>query len=104
MVPSAVAWIGELRATVATSSRGGRISTCEVNRGWLREASYLAQVVRLIGDRERVAILGPGVLRFALERDYVELFKRPDRVIDVQPAGRVPTDELVDRVRKLSAP
>jgi hypothetical protein len=103
IVPSAVAWIGELRATVATSSRTGRISTCQFNRGWLREPAYLAHVARLIGDRGRVVILGPSELRVALEREYLSLFKRPDRLVDVEPAALLATDELVERVRTLSA-
>ena len=40
-------------------SGDGRISTCEISRGSLSEGAYLAQIVRLIGDRQRVVILGP---------------------------------------------
>jgi hypothetical protein len=66
-------------------------------------APYLAQVVRVIGDRQRVVILGPSSVRLALEREYVAAFRRPDRLVDVEPAGPVSSDELVDRLRTLAA-
>jgi hypothetical protein len=99
---SAVVWIDDSKAIVATMSDDGRVSTCEFERGWLPEVAYLAQVVRVIGDRERVAILGPSSMRLLLEREYVTVFHRPDRLVDVEPAGPVPADELVERVRALA--
>ena len=101
--PSAVAWINERQATVATMSHDGRISTCEISRGWLGERSYLAQVVRVIGDRKRVVILGPSSVRLALEREYVAVFKRPDRLVDVELAGPIDTGALIDRLRNLAS-
>ena len=100
---SAVVWIDDSRAIVATMGDDGRVSTCEFERGWLPEVNYLAQVVRVIGDRERVTILGPSSMRLLLERDYVTVFHRPERLIDVEPAGPVPVDDLVVRVRTLAA-
>ena len=101
--PSAVVWIDGHRAAVAAMSGDGRIVTCELSRGWLPESSYLAQVVRVIGDRQRVMILGPSPVRLALERDYVARYRRPDRLVDVEPADRVSPEELVDQVRTLAA-
>ena len=100
--PSAVVWINGRQAVVAAMSHDGRISTCEISRGWLAKSSYLAQVVRVIGDRQRVVILGPSSLRLALEREYVTVFHRPDRLVDVEPAGPVSFEELVDRLRTLA--
>ena len=101
--PSAVVWINGRQAVVAGMNREGRISTSEVTRGWMREPQYLAEVVRLIGDRQRVMILGPSSVRLALERDYVAMYRRPDRLVDVEPAGPLSPEELVDRVRALAA-
>ena len=101
--PSAVVWINGRQAVVAGMSHDGRISTCEITRGSMREEPYLAQVVRAIGDRQRVLILGPSTIRLALERDYVAMYRRPDRLVDVEPAGPFTPDELVDRVRALAA-
>jgi hypothetical protein len=99
---SAVAWINGRQASVAAMSGDGSTSTCEISRGSLSEAAYLAQVVRLIGDRQRVVILGPSSVRLALEREYVAMFRRPDRLVDVEPAGPVTLEELVDRLRTLA--
>ena len=101
--PSAVVWINRRQATVATMSYDGRISTCEISRGWLGERSYLAQVVRVIGDRQRVVILGQSSVRLALEREDVAVFKRPDRLVDVEPAGPIDTDALIERLRTLAS-
>ena len=101
--PSAVVWINGRQAVVVAMSHDGRISTCEMTRGWLSEPSYLAQVVRVIGDRQRVVILGPGSARLALEREYVAMFRRPDRLVDVEPAGQPSMEDLVDRLRTLAA-
>jgi hypothetical protein len=101
--PSAVVWINGRQAFIAVMSDEGRISTCEINRGWLPEHGYLAHVVRAIGDRERVVILGPSSVRLALERDYVAVYRRPERLVDVEPAGPVTPGALVDRLRALAA-
>jgi hypothetical protein len=101
--PSAVVWINGRQAVVALMSYDGHITTCEISRGWLSRPSYLAQVVQVIGDRQRVLILGPSSVRLALEREYVTMFRRPDRLVDVEPAGPASRDELVARVRTLAA-
>ncbi len=66
-------------------------------------SSYLALVVRAIGDRQRVVILGPSSARLELEREYVAIYRRPDRIVDVEPAGAVNTEDLVERLRALAA-
>lgn len=99
---SAVVWISGRQAIVATLSDDGRISTYEINRTLEPEPSYLALVVRAIGDRERVAILGPSSARLALEREYVTIFRRPDRLIDVEPAGEIDPEQLIERLRALA--
>jgi len=101
--PSAVVWINGRQAIVAGFSREGRISTCEITRGWMSELQYLSQVVRAIGDQQRVLILGPSSVRVALEREYVAMYRRPDRLVDVEPAGPLSPEELVDRVLTLAA-
>ena len=74
--PSAVAWINGRQASVAMMSGDGRISTCEISRGSLtdRGVPHL-QVVRVIGDRQHVVILGPSSARLALEREYVAIYQ-----------------------------
>ena len=101
--PSAVAWINGREAFVACMGSDGRVSTCAISRGWFTESAYLAQVVRVIGDRQRVVILGPSTARLALEREYVAIFRRPDRLVDVERAGALSREEVIDRLRTLAA-
>jgi hypothetical protein len=103
VAPSAVVWINGRQAVVAAMSPDGNVTTCEFTRGWLPQQSYLTHVVRVIGDCQRVVILGPSSIRSALERAYVAAFGRPNRLVDVEPAGPVSPGELVDRVRTLAA-
>jgi hypothetical protein len=100
--PSAVVWINDRRAIVARVDRDGTGTTRTVDRSDEPEPVFLDLVVRAIGDRERVVILGPSVVRLALEREYVAINQRPDRLVDVEPAGPVDEAELVDRVRELA--
>ena len=102
-VPCAIAWIDPRRAIVVSMHPDREVTTCEIARGSLEESVYLAQVVRVIGDCQRVVILGPGTDRLALEREYVDIFRRPERLVDVEPARPVPPEELVRRLRVLAA-
>ena len=81
----------------------GRMSTCEISRGWLREPPFLAQVVRAIGAQERLLILGPSSIRLALEREYASMFPRPERLVEVEASGPVDARQLADRLRAFAA-
>ncbi len=104
--PSAVAWIDDGHALVATISASETVLVDEIRpRTGLAgpDTTYLARVVDAIGDRERIAILGPGSGRLALEREYVLIYRTPDRLIDVEPSKAATRAELVSRVRVLSS-
>ena len=101
--PSAVTWINGRQAVVAQISREGRISSRELNRNLQSEAAFVARVVRTIGDQERVVILGPSSIRLALEREYVSIYHRPERLIDVEPEGVLGPEALAERLRILAA-
>jgi hypothetical protein len=101
--PSAVVWINGRDATVAEIEADGHVWTCEISRGSWSERPYLAQVARIIGDRQRVVILGPTSVRSALEREYVARFRRRNRLVDVEPAGAISRDELLVRLRTLAS-
>jgi hypothetical protein len=96
--PSAVAWITSRRALVARIDHEGHVSTCRIERGRDPEPSYLAIVARAIGEQDRVAILGPSAARLALEREYVAIYHRPERLIDVERPVRPEEADLVDRL------
>jgi hypothetical protein len=101
--PSAVVWIGPRQAIVARMGYDGIVSTCEIEPGAEPEQAYLALVVRAIGDRERLIILGPGSVRLALEREYVAMYRRPDRIVDVEPARAMDRASVVARLSGLAA-
>jgi hypothetical protein len=101
--PSAVTWINGRRALVAQISRDGRISSRELNRNLQSEAAFVASVVSTIGDQDRVLILGPGSIRLALEREYVSIYHRPERLVDVEPEGSLSPEALAERLRNLAA-
>jgi hypothetical protein len=104
--PSAVAWIDDRHAYVATNAASGDLLFTEIRpRSDVAEhdATYLARVVDAIGDRERIAILGPDEQRLALEREYVLIFRRPDRLIDVEPSSLADRIEIAERLRALAS-
>ena len=102
-VPSAVVWINRRGALVARMDMNGHIETVTVEPRSGGEFAYLNRVVRAIGDRERVIILGPGPARLALEREYVDIHRRPDHLVDVELAGLLAEPDLIDRLRRLAA-
>lgn len=99
----AVVWINGRGAIVARIDAAGSVSTRTIDRGLEPEPVFLDLVVRAIGARERVVILGPSSHRLALEREYVGIYHRPDRLVDVEPAGPVDEVELIERVRQLAS-
>ncbi len=100
----AVVWLDGQTAIVASTDDDGRIDTTQIERGLDGEPPYLARVVHEIGERDRVVILGPGVHRLELEREYVAIFHRPDRLVDVERSGPVDARDLTERLRSLTAP
>jgi len=102
LVACAIAWIDEQHAIVASTSGQGDISTCTIKRGSEPESGYLELVVRAIGDRQRVVIMGPSFGRLALVRAYVAANQRPDRLVDVEPSEPIGEAELIERLRELA--
>lgn len=97
---AAVIWVDGWHAIVARSEHGKRVIT-EVDRDADPEALYLLRVARQADDCDRVMILGPDATRLAFEREYVALYRRPDRLVDIEAAPSASTVELLDRLRWL---
>ncbi|HEY7598398.1 MAG TPA: hypothetical protein VH741_00605 [Candidatus Limnocylindrales bacterium] len=98
-------WIDEGGATVARTNPDGAPELRSVVREPADQVDpqhLLARVVDEIGDRERVVILGPGWSRTALEREYVTIYQRPDRLVDVELADAEEREHLVERLIALS--
>jgi hypothetical protein len=76
----------------------------EIHRGATApddDPTFLARVADVIDDADRVVILGPCDMRTRLEREYVTIWHRPDRLVDVEPSGPVTSAELLDRLEHL---
>jgi len=100
----AVTWIDSTRAIVARTAPSGGVAISIVPGGAqpARGTPFLARVVDEIGDRDRILILGPDAMRVELEREYVTIFHRPDRLLDVEVAGPTDEAELVRRLEVLT--
>jgi len=101
--PSAVVWVTDRHAIVAVTGGNGVISTAEIDRGFNTEPTYLAEVVHAIGDQDRVMIMGSSNARIALEREYVSIEHRPDRLVAVGSLGEIDGPNLVARLQHLAA-
>jgi hypothetical protein len=100
--PDAVVWIDERHAIVARADIEG-IATTEVRRVGQPEIRYLARVVHELRDREHVMIVGPQPIKLALEREYVAISHRPDRLLAPPPAARRGGPEILERMERLAA-
>ncbi len=101
----AVTWIDSSGAVIATRGAGGGVSVRVVRRdpgSVVAPVPFLARVVDEIGDRDRIVIMGPDAMRVELEREYVTIFRRPDRIVDVEASGPTEQSELVRRLEVLT--
>jgi hypothetical protein len=97
---AAVVWLDRSHALVARAHESHSEIT-EVDRDADLEAQYLLRVLHEAEGCDRVVIMGPDPLRIAFEREYVALYRRPDRLIDLGPSESPARSELVDQLRFL---
>ena len=102
VAPRAIAAIDACRASVAGMTGDGLTWTCEIDRGWLPEPAFLAEVARVIGERRHVVILGPDAISSELERRYAAMYPEAECLVDAEPTGAVTVAELVHRLRARS--
>lgn len=100
--PDAVVWIDERRAIVAQTAPDG-IATVEIRRATEPETRFLGRVVHELGSSEHVMIVGPADVRLALERRYVSISHRPDRLIAAPVGARIAGAQVIDRFERLAA-
>ena len=101
--PDVVVWIDERHALIARCDPEGQISTVEIRRLARPENRYLGQVVHEINGRGRVMLIGAPPIRLALERRFVAVSHRPDRLLPAPPRARVFAAKIVDRLDRLAA-
>ena len=99
---SAVVWLDRTHALIAQAHEG-RPEVTEVNRSFDTEPAYLLRVLHDAADCDRLVVMGPDADRVALEREYVALYRRPDRLIDVGQVMAPRAADLVDQLRMLES-
>lgn len=97
---AAVIWLDRSHALVARA-RDGRAAVTEVDRDIEPESMYLHRVLQEAADCDRLVVMGPDSARIAFEREYVALYRRPDRLIDIGTAVAPRECDLVDQLRML---
>jgi hypothetical protein len=98
----AIAWIDECRASLAGMTGDGLTWTCEIDRGWLPEEAFLAEVARVIGDRGQVLILGASPTTSELEHRYAEMYPDVECLVDPGSTDALTASDLVRRLRARS--
>jgi hypothetical protein len=97
----AVAWVEPQRALVASTTPGGSILVEEVVADLKGAAPYIARVIDEIGDVARVAILGPSEERLIVEREYLLVYRDPERIVDVAHVEKLDEADLLARLRAI---
>ncbi len=99
----AVTWVDGRHALIAhTTTTGADVVEVQPPNGDCLCPEYLSRVVDEIGDRERVLVLGPEAFRVMLEREYVAISGRPDRILEAAGSAEVPAPELLARLDALT--
>ena len=94
----AVVWLDRMHALVARA-RDGHPSITEVDRDYHDpDTEYLLRIAREAADCDRVVIMGPDAARIDFEREYVALYHRPDRIIDLGMSFVPARDELLEQL------
>jgi hypothetical protein len=97
---SAVIWLDRSHALVARAC-AGRAAITDVERDQGSESQYLHRILREAAGCDRLVVMGPDAARIAFEREYVAMYRRPDRLIDVGTAGPPRASDLADHLRLL---
>jgi hypothetical protein len=95
--PDAITWVDRRRAIVARRTSRGAIDVEEFPFPPDEPGRLLAiaAVVHAIGESDRVVVMGPESARTRLEREYVAISHRPDRLVDVEREGPVSREDLI---------
>jgi len=79
---AAIVWLDRRHALVARARDGHSVVT-EVDHLSDSGVPYLLRVIHEAAGCDRVVIMGPDAARIDFEREYVALYRRPERLIDV---------------------
>lgn len=100
--PDVITWIDRHRAIVARRTPRGAIEVNEFDLPSDEPAQQiaLASVAHALAEGDRVAVMGAEPVRTRLEREYVAISHRPDRLVDMPREGPVSSEDLVRLLRE----
>jgi hypothetical protein len=101
--PDAVVWVDARHAIVAQRDAVGGISTVEIRRAMQNEERYLGHIIHEIGPHEHVMVVGPEPIKLALERRFVAVGHRPDRLMPPPMPGRSLDGRILAGMDRLAA-
>jgi hypothetical protein len=98
----ALTWIDPRQAIVARATGKGdiRIREFALPEDAAGRLLGLADVARSLGDADRVIVTGPESSRATLEREFVSIFRAPERLEDLEPEGPMTRADLVALLRE----
>lgn len=97
---AAVVWLDRYHALVARA-HAGHAAVTEIDRDLDPEPMYMHRVLHEAADCDRLVVMGSDSARIAFEREYVALYRRPDRLIDVGRVDPPRKSDLVEHLRML---
>ena len=97
---AAIIWLDRTHALVARA-RHGHAEVAEVDRAFDTDPAFLQRVVHEAEGCDRLVVMGTDAARVAFEREYVALYQRPDRLIDVGQVVDPRACDLMDQLRIL---
>jgi hypothetical protein len=99
--PDAITWVDRRRAIVARRTARGAIEVSEFTfpQDEPGRQIALAAVAHALAESDRVAVMGAESVRTWLEREFVTISHRPDRLVDMPGEGPVGHDDLARLLR-----
>jgi len=99
----AVVLIASTEAVVARTRPDGRDEITRVPRRGASggDAPFFVRILREVGDRAPVLIMGPASDRTAFEREFVNVSHRPDRLLEDAGVHDAHPEALLERLRGL---
>ncbi|MEO8273526.1 MAG: hypothetical protein ABI620_05640 [Chloroflexota bacterium] len=97
---AAVVWLDRSHALVARAPQG-HANITEIDRASDPEPSYLLRIIHEAAGCDRLVVMGPDASRVAFEREYVSIYHRPDRLIDVGQVAAPRNADLIEALRML---
>ena len=98
-----VVWLDTARAFIATAPAGQPLRA-RIERGSDSSGAYLLRGARRVGACTRLVVMGPDAARLAFEREFVALYREPDRLLDVSRHVAPDVEALLRRFNSLDAP